>query len=80
MPAPRGTPAAEHESETLAQFLALATVRRFDSLAGGSRDISPVVYLAALQVLRVVFADGDDAITALDEVEALEAAIEGRER
>ena len=59
--------------EKVAAIVAGAVMRRFNALRG-SHSCSVVVFTAALEVLRIVFAS-DEPLRALDEFEALEASL-----
>lgn len=63
----------ERDSEQISQFAATAILKEFDRLVGGPLLCSPVVYLAALRVSRILLGPSDDPIAALDEIHALEA-------
>jgi len=59
--------------EKVAAIVAGAVMRRFNALRG-SHSCSPIVFVAAAEVLRIVFT-ADEPLRALDEVEALEASL-----
>lgn len=67
------------ETNSLSAFVANAIMRRFDlKLNRPSNDISKIVYLAAEEVMQTVFGRSTNPISALDEIEDLEAALQER--
>lgn len=69
------TPEEELASEVIAALFASAVTKRFEVLAGDKLLCSPIVFLAALEVARVIFGPTENPLRALDEVEELETRL-----
>jgi hypothetical protein len=61
-------------TDKVTAIMAGAVMRRFNVLTGGHHICSTAVFVAASQVLRIVFT-ADEPFRALDDFEALEASL-----